>query len=111
MNDWLAQWGGWIAAGLLVVIGLIVLVWRATTGDRVGTARAAADMLEAWHKQDIATKQAKIDALRAEQIVEMTAVRQLEDALATKRAKLETNYVDKGLSAEEIADRFARLGL
>jgi peptidoglycan hydrolase CwlO-like protein len=101
----------WLVAGLLVIGAVIVVIMYVLRGRKKDAAIASADMLEAWHKQDVTEKQKEIDKLKEDYNANNERIEELEKKLEVKKQKLGQAYEDVGLTAEEIAERFSRINL
>lgn len=101
---------------VLVILGLVVIGGFAvalffSAKARVATMTAAADLVEQWHKRDVAKKQAILAKLNKDATTNAAGIKKLQDQLAAKRAQLETKYIGKGATADEVIERLRRLGL
>lgn len=105
----MTNWLGWLLAGLAVGAGALAVVWYALQGRRSDARRASVDMMVAWHARDFKVRRARIADLMQDFEQNAVEVRELASALEQKRLRLEADYADKGLSVDEIADRFNRI--
>lgn len=105
------EWAGWLIAGLLVALGAGLVVWHFMRGRSSDALKASVDMMTAWHAQDVAVKQRRIEALQQDFEANADQIDALQADLATKREQLDKKYKDSGLTADEIAERFSRISL
>lgn len=102
---------GYMLAGLLVIAAGAGIAWLILRGKKNDAARAAVDLTNAWHQQDVAAKRAEIGALKEDFDANADKIKALEGQLAAKRAKLDAKFTSAGLSADEVAQRLSVLDL
>lgn len=102
---------GWLIAGLAVGAGAFAAVWYWLQGRNQDAAKASVDMMVEWHRQDVAQKKQRIDKLLKDFDANSEQVVKLKKELDEKRARLEADYVEKGLTADEISERLNRISL
>jgi hypothetical protein len=105
------SWWGWVIVGASVAAGAVAVAWAALRGDSTAARKAAIDMMQRWHAADVEAKRAKLDRLSSDFDSNAIRIAKLNNALASKRAALTRTYVDAGLSAVEISERFSRIDL
>ena len=92
---------------LLAVVGLIV-AFKLTRRKELGATAVA--LIEAQHAPTIHALEEKIRVLEADQSHDVADMLALTTELAKKQDSLRKVYGATGMSAEEIAERFNKLG-
>lgn len=105
------KWWGWLIAGLAVGAGAFAVIWYWLQGRNQDAAKASVDMMVEWHRQDVAQKKQRINELLEDFDANAERIVKLRKKLDEKRARLEADYVDKGLTADEISERLNRISL
>ena len=100
----------WMLAGLLVVLGAAAVVALILRGDRTGALKASVDMMNAWHKQSIDSKKAKIDELKKDYDKNKDKIDAIDSDIRKKRIDLERKYKSSGMTTDEVANRLTDLG-
>lgn len=100
----------WMIAGILVVLGAAAVVAFILRGDKSSAVKASVDMMNAWHKQDIASKKAKIDELQKDYDKNKDKIEKLDHDIQSKKVQLEKKYEASGMPVDDIASRLTDLG-
>jgi len=103
------RWWGWLIAIALVALGACLWFWHRSHGRTTDAALAASKMVEAWHGQAIAVKQAQITVLKQDAETNDSKIEVLKAKIKEHKKVIEQSYESSGMSAEEIAQRFRNL--
>lgn len=94
-----------------IVFGGAAVIWYVVQRRKSDALRASVDMMVEWHRQSVAQQQARIDKLKQNFEQNREKIKKMRSKLAAQKTKLREKYVDKGLTADEIATRFNRISL
>lgn len=102
---------GYIAAALIFLLGVALAIYFRTLGDKRAAANARADADEKNARRVIDQKRAELEKLQKDATENAAEIDRVKKDLATKKEELRGKFERRGLSAEEIAERFRRVRL
>ena len=101
----------WLAAAAVVVVGIALVVYLRSRGDKRGASLAAANAVEVNAERRIKRKRAKLEGLKRDITRNAGKIAKAEKSIEKERTILDAKFVKKGLSADESLARLRRLGL
>jgi flagellar motility protein MotE (MotC chaperone) len=96
----------WVIAGAAFLGGLVA--WFIAPAQ---SARVLARMLDEVTRRRLEDRQRQIDSMKDDVSATAEHIEAAEERLRNEKAALAERYESRGLSAEEIADRFRRIRL
>jgi uncharacterized protein HemX len=108
---WLKKSWGWILAIILVAIAIAAFLVLISRGKRKEANRALADATDAWFGKAIQNKKEKITKLEQDIEANQPKIEKLTQEIEAGKKELKRKHGNLGLTAQEIAERFANLSI
>lgn len=105
------RWWGWLLAGFALGGALAVWAYHALRGRPEEGEEKLREALADWHGQSIRIKEARVDKLKRDLQTRDARLMKLMDEVDDRRAALKKEWLQEGLTNDEIVDRFRRVGL
>lgn len=107
----LRRWWGWLLFLLAFTIGVALFLWLRLTRRTADATELSTKLVETWHGTMAEAKKADLAKLDNKDKANSDKISRLKLGISTHRAAIKQNYVDSGLTAKEITERFKRLKL